>query len=56
MEQVYQDTICIQPIIIASRRHPKLIDLEDPEEDTQKNEQNQNQQNVQINFQNLEYG
>ena len=52
---MYQDTICIQPIIIASRRHPKLIDMEDQDDDTPKPE-NQNQPNIQINFQNLEYG
>ena len=40
MEQVYQDTICVQPIIIASRRIPKLIDLQEPEDENQKTEQN----------------
>ena len=33
MDQVYQDTICIQPVIIATHHQPRLIEVEDPEED-----------------------
>lgn len=33
MDQVYQHTVCIQPIIIASRNPPRLIEIEDPEDE-----------------------
>ena len=33
MDSVYQDTIVIQPFIIATHFQPKLIELEDPELD-----------------------
>jgi hypothetical protein len=32
MEQVYQDTICVQPLIIASRNQPTLVELKDFDE------------------------
>ena len=33
MEQVYQDTICVQPLIIASRNQPTLIEMKDFDEE-----------------------
>jgi len=58
MEQVHQETIIIQPIIIASRHHPHLMEMNDDNDDENNEMENQNASgpNVQINFQNLEYG
>ena len=42
MEQVNQDTIIIQPMIIASRHHPHLIEMNDENEDESGEMENQN--------------
>lgn len=44
MEQVYQDTICIQPIIIASRNSPLLVELSEFEEEQDGGAANQKEQ------------
>ena len=33
MDSVYQETICIQPIIIATHHQPRLIEIEKVETD-----------------------
>ena len=42
MEQVNQETIIIQPIIIASRQHPHLIEMNDEIEEVNGDMENQN--------------
>ena len=42
MEQVNQETIIIQPIIIASRHHPHLIEMNDENEEDNSEMDNQN--------------
>lgn len=33
MDSVYQDTVCIQPIIIATQHQPRLIEIVQAERD-----------------------
>lgn len=59
MDQVYQETVCIQPLVIATHYQPRLIEIED--EDDFDNDQDDGatatmKETSDCNFQNLEYG